>query len=150
MAVHIRAALGPISVVGEWNGAVQAAKFVDDAKSHVRMIPNAWQVTLGYQFDWNPWVESIGAQGTYFTVGYSESYDLMGVSFNPDRAGNPAGPVERVGFVPRRRFVVSLGEWVLENLRVAVEYSLNWDYPVSKGGTGQNASGVFSTVTFTF
>ena len=33
-----------------------------------------------YQFDWNPYVEVIGAQGTYFVIGYSESSDLGGCS----------------------------------------------------------------------
>jgi hypothetical protein len=53
-----------------------------------------------------------------------------------------------VGTVPRRRFVVDVGEWVLEGVRVAVEYAYIEDYPVSQGGTGKSANGVFSMLTF--
>ena len=100
--------------------------------------PSAWQLSLGYQFDWNPWVEAIGAEGTYLAIGYSESRDLAGVM----RAG------DRVGFVPRRRFLVSAGEWVLDSVLFAVEYSHIWDYSKNKGGTGKSANGVFSLLTY--
>ena len=42
--------------------------------------PGAWQVQLGYQFGWNPYVEVVGAQGTYLAIGYSESRDLAGAT----------------------------------------------------------------------
>jgi len=138
MAAHVRAAFGPISLIGEWNGAVASARLVDDTGRPVRLEPGAWQVTLGYQFDWNPWVERIGLQGNYVAVGYSESYDLAGVT--------AAGA--RVGFVPKRRFLVSLGEWVFDTVRFAVEYSHTQDYERSKGGTGRSANGVVSTLTY--
>jgi hypothetical protein len=139
MAAHVKATLGPISLVGEWNGAIKRAKFFDGG-AFVNIRPSAWQVSLGYQFDWNPWVEAIGLQGNYFAIGYSESGDLAGII----QAG------ERVGFVPRRRFLVSVGEWVLEGVRFALEYSHVWDYPQTQGGTGtgRSANGVFSTITY--
>ncbi len=104
------------------------------------MTPSAWQVSLGYQFDWNPWVEAIGAQGNYIAVSYSESHDLAGVT----RSG------ERVGFVPWKRFSLSVGEWVMDGLRLAVEYSRDADYSPSRGGTGSSAYGVSSAVTYTW
>jgi hypothetical protein len=142
LAASIKATLGPVSLIGEWNGAIGHAKFVDDSNNSVTITPTAWQVSLGYQFDWNPWVEQIGEQGTYFTIGYSQSQDLGGVEQSSD------GELVKVGFVPERRLLVSVGEWVLDGLRVAVEYSHNWDYSVKEGGTGNSAHGVFGTFTY--
>jgi hypothetical protein len=138
MAGYMKSAFGPISLIAEWNGAVRTARFVDDQGQFMKIQPQAWQVTLGYQFDWNPWVQSIGDQGTYLAVGYSESYGLAGFV---DANG------ARVGTVSRRRIQATLGEWVLEGLRLALEYSYNVDYPKSQGGTGKAANGFVSTLT---
>jgi hypothetical protein len=105
------------------------------------MKPSAWQISIGYQFDWNPWVEEIGAQGDYFTIGYSESLHLGGVSQMIDTVPT------RVGFVPKKRFLVGAGEWVLSNLRFSIEYSLNEDYPKHEGGTGNSTDGYFCQLT---
>ncbi len=139
IASSLKGTVGPLSLVGEWNGAIADAVFADDLGAR-SIRPRAWQVSLGCQFDWNPWVEAIGAQGDYFTVSYSESRDLAGVM----RSG------ERVGFVPWKRFSVGAGEWVLDGLRLAVEYSRDLDYPASQGGTGTHTSGVFSAVTYSW
>lgn len=141
MAASVKATLGPTSLVGEWNGAISRATFTDELGNPVSIKPSAWQITLGYQFDWNPWVEEIGAQGNYLAIGYSESRDLAGVT----RLLNDE-PI-RVGFVPRRRFVVSVGEWVLDGVKFAVEYSHNVDYPQNEGGTGNSANAILSTLT---
>lgn len=141
MAVHVKSALGPVSLVGEWNGAIKQATFIDGLGNSVSIKPSAWQVSLGYQFDWNPWVEAIGAQGNYFTISYSESRELEGETRLID------GEPDRVGFLPKRRFLVGAGEWVMDNLQFAVEYSYNKDYPKSDGGTGKSAHGVFSQLT---
>ena len=151
MAASVKSTFGPVSLVAEWNGAIKRATFLDDrgvsaeapARSHpVSIKPTAWQVSLGYQFDWNPWVESIGAQGTFLGFGYSESRDLAGVT----RLIN-GGP-SRVGFVPKRRLLLTAGEWVLDGVKLQVEYSRNWDYSISEGGTGSTANGIFTTFTY--
>ncbi len=54
------------------------------------------------------------------------------------------GRATRVGFVPEHRFLLTAGERPLDGLKVAVEYSANWDYPVAAGGTGQLAHGVLA------
>lgn len=147
MAAHVRTALGPIGLVLEWNGAVTDAEFVDDAGNPVSIAPQAWQVAVNYQFDWNPSVEVIGAQGTYLAVGYSESSDLAGVT----KIVDPLNPVPlRVGFVPERRFSIGVGEWVLDGLRVAIEYSHVIDYDEDEGGTGNSANGYFMQMTYEF
>jgi hypothetical protein len=146
MAAHVKSNLGPFGLVLEWNGAITQAEFIDDAGNPVNIQPEAWQVSVAYQFDWNPTVEFIGAQGTYFVVGYSESTDLAGVT---DLVGDPLAPTPlRVGFVPERRFSVGMGEWVLDGLRVAIEYSHIIDYDVADGGTGNSANGFFWQLTY--
>jgi hypothetical protein len=139
MAAHIKSSLGPVAFVGEWNGAVDHATFIDGLGTPVSIRPSAWQISFAYQFDWNPSVQFIGAQGTYFAIGYSESQDLAGVTgINLSRVGN----------VPANRFSVGMGEWVLDGLRVAIEYSHVVDYSVADGGTGNSADGVFMQVTY--
>ncbi len=147
MAAHVKSSLGPVGLVVEWNGAIHDAEFTDDAGNPVSITPEAWQVALNYQFDWNPAVESIRAQGTYLAMGYSQSSDLAGVT----RIVDPANPVpERVGFVPERRFSIGIGEWVLDGLRVAFEYSRIVDYNQAQGGTGNSANGYFMQMTYEF
>jgi hypothetical protein len=148
MAAHAKSMFGPTSFIFEWNGALDDAEFVDQAAVPVahNIRPSAWQVAFAYQFDWNPSVEVIGAQGTYFVIGYSESDDLAGVT---KAIGDPLAPTFlRVGNAPERRLNVGVGEWVLPGLRVAVEYSHNVDYDVADGGTGNSANGVFTQITY--
>ena len=141
MAASVKATLGPVSLVGEWNGALRRANFLDGLGNSVNREPSAWHVSLGYQFDWNPWVEEIGAQGNYLTIGYSETNDFQGVT----RVVN--GEQSKVGDLPKRRFIIGAGEWVLDNLQYSVEYNLNQDYSKSEGGTGNWAYGIFSQFT---
>ena len=89
MAAHVKSNLGPVALILEWNGALTNAEFVDDAGDSDQHSAGAWQVSLGYQFDWNPQVEIIGVQGTYLAMSYSESYDLAGVT---DFVGDPLAP----------------------------------------------------------
>lgn len=142
MAASVKANLGPVGLVAEWNGAIDNATFTDDLGTPVNIRPSAWQLSLTYQFDWNPWVEAIGAQGNYIAIGYSESHDLAGVT------RVIGGVRNRVGSVPKRRFLVSVGEWVLDGVRVALEFSHNVDYSKNEGSTGRSAAGVFSELTY--
>lgn len=142
VSASVKASLGPFAVVGEWNGAMRRAQFNDDAAVPQSIKPRAWQVSLGYQFDWNPWVQEIGAQGSYVSLGYSQSRDLAGAT------RLIAGEATRVGFVPKRRIILTAGEWVLDGLRWVVEYSHNQDYSPAEGGTGRSASGLFTTLTY--
>lgn len=135
MAAHVKSALGPFSLVCEWNGAVEAARFTDGLGAPVSIVPSAWQAQLAYQFNWNPTVEKIGEQGTFCAFLYSESQDLAGVTRVVD------GHDKRVGFVPQRRLIASLGEWVWEGARVEFEYIHNLDYSIEDGGTGNSADG---------
>ena len=143
IAADLKMSLGPILLIAEYNTAIKAAKFNDVNGDPVKISPAAWQVALGYQFDWNPWVETIGGQGTFVAVGYSRSHDLAGV---------PAGPAsQRVGFVPESRLNITAAEWVLDGAKIGIEYSHNWDYARGKGGgTGREADGILLGFTYTW
>ena len=138
----LKASLGRFALVGEWNGATRAAHFVDDAGTRYAIKPQAWQVSLGYQLDWNPWVQEIGAQGTYVALGYSQSRDLGGVT------RIASGNASRVGFVPKSRLILTAGEWLADGLRLALEYSHYLDYSPAEGGTGKTARSLFTTLTY--
>ena len=142
LASTLKLTLGPVSVVGEWNGAIARAVFDDGMGRQVSIKPSAWQVALGYQFDWNPWVEAVGNQGTYVALGYSQSRDLAGVT----RVLNNLP--SRVGNLPRTRWTLTAGEWVQEGLKVQVEYSRLTDYAIDQGGTGASGSAIQMTLTY--
>lgn len=142
LSSSVKSSFGPISLVGEWNGALRRARFTDGNGNAINIKPSAWQLSLGYQFDWNPWVETIGAQGTFAALGYSESKDFAGA------VDSSSGTATRVGFLPKRRLLITGGEWVMDGLRLTVEYSHNWDYSIAQGGTGKSSNGVFTLLTY--
>jgi uncharacterized coiled-coil protein SlyX len=144
MAASAKASFGPFALVTEVNGAIEKVRLVDGLGIPRNLTPMAWQVSLAYQFDWNPWITEIGAQGSFISVGYSGSKDMAGV--NDLISGVPA----RIGFVPENRLLVTAGEWVMPGLRIALEYSANWDYSIADGGTGRVAHGLFSSVQLNF
>lgn len=144
IAASVKASLGPFAFVGEINQALDDATFVDGANTARSIKPLIWLVSGAYQFDWNPWVKEIGAQGDFVSVSYSESQDMAG------SVHVLSGVPTRVGFVPERRLLVTAGEWVTGDLKVAVEYSANWDYSPSNGGTGLLVHGIFGLVQFNY
>lgn len=142
LSASLKASLGPMAVVGEWNGALRSASFTDDLGRAVSLRPAAWQLSLGYQFDWNPWVQEIGAQGSYVALGLSRSQGLAGIT------GLGSGQGGRVGALPRQRLFVTAGEWVQDGLRLVLEYGREWDYPAGEGGTGRAVNGWVTTLTY--
>jgi hypothetical protein len=144
MAASIKATIGPVSFVGEWNGAIEKATFIDDANRNVHIQPSAWQISLGYQLDWNLWVEEIGAKGTFLALSYSESSDLAGV------IESNSGSDERVGFRPKQQLLLTVAEWITENTKLALEYSQVKDYATTEHGTGNSAESIYATITFSF
>jgi hypothetical protein len=142
LATTVKFNFGPFLLIGEWNSALSSAKFIDGLGNRIRITPSAWQVALAYQFGWNPWVETIGNQGDYVAIGYSQTAGLAG-------AIQGSGTTQtRVGALPQARLTITAGEWFLENTRLAIEYTHNWDYSVGKGGTGRQADGVFMALTY--
>jgi len=143
MSANMKLNFGPVLFIAEFNTALRKANFIDDAGRRIHIAPATWQLALGYQLAWNPWVETIGGQGTYLAAGFSRSTDLAGVTLT-----NAAGGATRVGFVPQSRMSFTAGEWVLEGTRIAIEYSHNWDYSKAQGGTGRQADGIFIQLSY--
>ena len=79
-------------------------------------------------------------RGNYIAASYSVSEDLAGVTLLG----------ERVGFAPLRRFSLTAGEWVMDGLRLAVEYSYSLDYPPSQGGTGTSVDSISVMITYSW
>jgi uncharacterized coiled-coil protein SlyX len=148
LALSVKSTLGPVSIVSEWNGATRRATFTDDAGHAVSMRPSAWQISLGYQFGWNPWVTEIGAQGSFVALGYSQSQGLGGVQRALEEGLSTVNT--RVGFVPKRRLLISAGEWLGEGLRLVVEVSREWDQDSNEGGSGKAATGFTTKLTYAF
>lgn len=144
MAASVKASFGPFALVGEVNSAIKQARFLDALGTQADLKPTTWQLALAYQFDWNPWVTEIGAQGDFVSVVYTGSKDMAGVTNLVN------GVPTRVGFVPQNALYVTWGEWVMEGLKVALEYQAKWDYPQSEGGTGTIAHGAFGLVQLNF
>lgn len=148
VATSLRSALGPFSLVTEWNSATKEARFRGDTVkgtgtgTQVAIKPSAWQVSLGYQIGWNPWIKEIGAQGSYVSLGYSRSRDLFGVKKLFDVTPT------RVGFTPRERILFTFGEWIVDGVRFALEYSHNRDYRISEGGSGRSTNGISAMLTY--
>jgi hypothetical protein len=92
--------------------------------------------SLGCQFDWNPWVEVDWRKET-MSPSATQSYDLAGVTLAGKGSGSfPSGDSRE----PRR--------WVLDGVRLAIEYSYSADYSQGKGGTGRSANGFLTTLTY--
>ncbi len=142
LASTVKLSLGPVLLQAEWNGATRRAVFNDDLGTKYSIKPGSWQASIGYQFDWNPWVETLGGQGTFVAFGYGQTRDFAGVIEVVD--GEPV----RIGSLPRSRWTLTAGEWVTEGLRVQLEYSRIRDYPVSQGGTGATGSGFQLTLAY--
>ncbi len=142
LSASVKANLGPMALVGEWNGALRSASLTDDLGRAIHLRPSAWQLSLGYQLDWNPWLQEIGAQGSYLALGLSRSQGLAGTS------GLAAGLAGRMGALPRQRLFLTAGEWVQEGLRLALEFGREWDYPVTDGGTGRAVNSWVTSLTY--
>ena len=141
-AGNLKANFGPVPLVAEWNGAIEDVRFTDDVGRKIVMRPNAWQVSIGYQFDWNRWAPPSGSVGTYVALGFSQSHDLEGVT------EEVLGEIGRVGFVPQTRFLAHVAEWITDSTRFAFEYQRIIDYGTAAGGTGKHADAFTTTLTY--
>ena len=136
IAAHVKSNFGAVSVVVEYNGALDSTTF-DVNGDAVTIAPAAWQMQLGYQFGYDPRQEAIGSYGTYIAAGYSQSKDF-------------ADPflVDRREQFPERRFLATIGTWPLKGVRLALEYAHDEDYDIADGGTGNTADAVTGQLTY--
>ncbi len=111
VAVNTKVDVGPISLIGEY------ITLVDDYKmlpSDEGVKPNAWQLEVVYAAE-------IAAKETTFAVGYSMTDDMDGVA-------------------PESRLAMGASVGLGEGVSVAAEYSIDEDYGVADGGTGEDAT----------
>ena len=142
LSFSAKSSLGPYALVAEWNGAIRAASLPDATGQTVSVRPAAWQVSLGYQLGWHPWVQEIGAQGSYLALGFSRSQGLQGLTSLLGGAPTP------LAGLPRQRLLLTAGEWVQDGLRLVLEYSREWDYPLGDGGSGRQTQGWTTSLTW--
>jgi hypothetical protein len=144
VAASLKLSAGPFALVAEINEALKRSSFVDDGNSPIQIRPAAWQVSLGYQFDWNPWVDTIGDYGTFVAIGYSRTRELAGVSQLID------GTLTRVGEAPKSRVILTAGEWVTSDLKLTFDFLVDWDYASEDGGTGERGYSIFTSLSYNF
>jgi hypothetical protein len=121
IAAEIQALASDFSIVIEYNGALTKTKFEEDDES-TNIRPRAWQVELGY-------FAELFEKNTVFSLGYSRSDDLGGE-------------------FAERRLLATVGIWILDDLRLKLEYNHDWDYSESDGGTGDILDKVTSQLTY--
>jgi hypothetical protein len=143
-AASIKMSAGRFALIAEINEVLKKSSFVDDSGATRQIRPAAWQVSLGYQFDWNPWVEAIGDQGTFVAIGYSRTRNLGGFT------QLVSGTATRFGAAPKSRAILTAGEWVTSDLKLALDLLMDWDYASKDGGTGERGFGIFTSLTYNF
>jgi len=140
VAASVKASFGPFAVVGEVNAALRQATFLDGLGITKSMTPMTWQASIA--------TSSIGTVGyrrsaprVTHPLGYSGSKDMAGVT------GLVNGVPTRFGFVPPKPGFLTAGEWVMDGLKVAVEYSAKlglssepWRYGKALATTDQKLS----------
>ena len=127
IAGHLRLGLFGFSLVTAYYSALRHAQFTQ-ADQLVRIQPAAWSIELGYT------TEIFGAK-TYGALAYSRTAELAGT-------------------FPEARTIASLGTWFSNNIRLALDYVYDEDYPRRvnplqlQGSTGKTADSFILRLTY--
>jgi hypothetical protein len=126
VSLHGRLGMFGFSLIAEYVGATRRVHFArltaDDEPLDVKTMPEAWQVELGYMtklFGIRPFV----------AFNYSRTTDMLGA-------------------FPERRVLATVGSFITDNIRLALEYSHEDDYPIQQGGTGRSSDGWLLRLTY--
>jgi len=111
-SVHGRLGIFGFSLIAEYDGATKQVHFTR-ARRDVKVMPEAWQVEIGY-------MTKVFGVRPFAAFNYSATAGMQG------------------GF-PERRLLGTVGTWVTDNIRVALEYANDRDYPRIQGGTGADS-----------
>ncbi len=98
------------SLIGEYDGATRTVHFTR-TKRDVRALPKAWQIEVGY------------------------STKIFGI--RPFAAVNYSGTSGMLAAFPQLRLLGVGGAWLTDNIRIALEYAYEEDYPKVAFGTGK-------------
>jgi len=121
------AGLFGFSLVTAYYGALRQAHFTR-ADQPVNIRPEAWSVEAGYTTE-------LFSKKTYGALMYSQTADL-------------------VGAFPEARSIATLGTWFSNNIRLALEYVYDQDYPKTApaqggpGGTGRTSETYLIRLTY--
>ena len=121
LAAHVKFGLGGFSLVTEYNTALRSVAFTRN-DTPFRIRPTAWMIEGGYTTE-------IFGKKTYGAIGYSQTYQLGGA-------------------FPERRVLATIGTWLSNNMRFALEYAHDEDYSLTAGGTGNGADAFTSRLTY--
>lgn len=116
IATHVRFGLGGFSIVTEYNGALRAHRLTRETANNAKTFsiqPRAWQIEGGYT------TEMFGKK-LYGALSYSETAQLLGT-------------------FPKRRMLGSVGSWLSNDIRLAIERGNEQDYGKAQLGTGREA-----------
>src|SRR3989441_3049409 len=121
IALHGRLGMAGFSLIGEYDGAVNTVHFTRSRRD-VRVMPEAWQVELGY-------TTKIFRVRPFAAFNYSATAGLQGA-------------------FPQTRLLGTVGSWLSDNIRVALEYANEEDYPRIQGGTGRDSDAWILRLTY--
>ena len=122
VAAYTRFGLWGFSLVGEYDAAARETSFTR-SKRTLRTQPEAWQIELGYM------TRIFGDVRPYSAFNYSETSSMF------------------AAFAQRRR-LVTIGSWLAEDGRVAVEYHNEADYGKGSSGTGRESDAWTMRLTY--
>ncbi len=112
LAANTIITVGPVALIGEYITLIDDYKLFPQSKG---IKPNAWQLEAVYTVE-------IAEKETIFALGYSKSEDLHG------------------GIAPETRLAMGASVGLGEGVSVAAEYTIDEDYSVADGGTGDDAT----------
>jgi hypothetical protein len=121
IATYVRAGLFGFSFVGEWDSAVRNAAFTRGGQQ-LSTQPEAWQIELGY-------TTNLFGLKPFAAFNYSKSYQMYAA-------------------VPKRRTLFTVGAWLSENIRAAIEYNNEQDYNKAHRGTGRDSDTATLRLTY--
>lgn len=122
IAAHFKVFLNGFSIVGEYNGAIGRTRFMTIDGDILNLEPKAWQVQLAYE-------TTLFARDTYFSLDYSESYELQGA-------------------FAKRRYLANIGMWIHHGILLGIEYGHEEDYGIGDGGTGATSDFIIGQLAY--
>jgi len=111
VAAFVRAGLFGFSFIGEYDTAVRQNKFTRGGQQ-LKTQPEAWQIELGY-------TTTLFGIRPFAAFNYSKSYQMYAA-------------------FPKRRTLYTVGSWLSENIRLALEYNNEEDYNKAHRGTNSD------------
>ena len=112
VAAYARVGLFGFSLIVEYDTAVREVTFTRGTQD-LRTQPAAWQVELGY-------TTRLFGLRPFGAFNYSKTYQMLGA-------------------FPQRRTLFTVGSWLSENIRAALEYANEQDYNKTHGGTNRDS-----------